>query len=149
MPKPKILIFHQQTSIGEFYKEELQNEGYDVLMTSSLRDALRIFRIEKPALVLLSIERFGVKLLGTVEQMLSADARVPIIFAGSGIEDPDLEDTRSSLLISERRFTFVELKHAILDLCPFSTTIANAGTGPTSPCMIPASNTIQIAGIIA
>jgi len=116
---PKILIFDRDACSRELYRKEFQGEGFEVLTASSLRDALRSFRIERPALVLFSIESTGAELLGTLEQMVSANRHVPIIFTGQVAKNADPECVRSEILSLEEGSRLCALKQAVRELCPF------------------------------
>jgi CheY-like chemotaxis protein len=120
---PKILIFDRDARSRELYRKEFQGEGFDVLTASSLRDALRSFRTERPALVLFSIESTGAELLGTIEQMVSANRRVPIIFAGQVTKNADPGCVRSEILSLEEGSGLCALKQAVRELCPFPATL--------------------------
>jgi CheY-like chemotaxis protein len=115
----KILVFDQCCCTCEFYRKELEEEGYNVLAARSLRDALKFFRKEDPALVLFIIESIGAELLGTIEQMVSANRHVPIVFSSpiTGAKEPLC--ARLDLLYSERRSLLAVLKQTIKELCPF------------------------------
>ena len=147
---PKILIYDRLAVMRELYRREFQEEGYNVLITSSLRDALNVFRNESPALVLFSIEHFGVELLGTVEQMLSINRHIPIIFAGSDADAPDSGCAELMHLSLEKQSDLVALKHAIRDLCLYpDTAVRMRKHSQNGRDWIRASNTMQIVGKIA
>jgi CheY-like chemotaxis protein len=51
----KILVVDDDPSIRMLYKEELEDEGYEVIAASSGEEALRLFDEENPDLVTLDI----------------------------------------------------------------------------------------------
>jgi CheY-like chemotaxis protein len=114
----RILVYGDHKCILELYRRELQDEGYDVLAVSSLRDALAYFQSESPALVLFSIWRPGAEELGTIEQMLSRNRRIPIVFTSSFTDqvDPGLAGLGDAYV--EQLSDLAVLKQAIKDLCP-------------------------------
>jgi CheY-like chemotaxis protein len=124
-PMSKILVFDQCRCAGEFYRKEFEEEGYNVLAACSLRDALKCFRNEDPALVLLIIESPGAELLGTIEQMVSINRHVPIVFSSpiADVEEPLCAGL--DLLYSERRSRLAVLKQTVKELCPFPAPHAN------------------------
>ncbi len=85
----------------------------------SFGDSLRYFRNENPALVLFSVDSPGVALLGTVEQMLSDNRRIPIVFTNPFLDGIESEPTGTLSLCSRGRSGFAELRQMIGDLCPF------------------------------
>jgi DNA-binding response OmpR family regulator len=77
----KILIVDDDEHIRRLYKEELQEEGYDVVIASTGKEALELFEKEDPDLVTLDIlmpDIDGIKLL---RQMKEKRPRTPIIMS--------------------------------------------------------------------
>lgn len=77
----KILIVDDDEHIRRLYKEELQEEGYDVVIASTGKEALELFEKEEPDLVTLDIlmpDIDGIKLL---RQMKEKRPRTPIIMS--------------------------------------------------------------------
>lgn len=77
----KILIVDDDEHIRRLYKEELQEEGYDVVIASTGKEALELFDKEDPDLVTLDIlmpDIDGIKLL---RQMKEKRPRTPIIMS--------------------------------------------------------------------
>ena len=128
----KILVFDQHPRSRDLYRREFEAEGYDVITACSLRHALKVFRSEAPALVLLSIERPGAELLGTIEQMLSADRRIPIVFTGPVAENADSGCLGSATLHPETETNISALKRFVRELCPppVRTMILSRGARP-------------------
>lgn len=77
----KILIVDDDLNILRLYKEELEEDGYDIVTASSGEEALRVFEAENPDLVTLDIllpDIDGIKLL---RQMKEKKPRMPIIMS--------------------------------------------------------------------
>lgn len=77
----KILIVDDDPHIRRLYKEELTEEGYEVVIASTGEEALLLFEKEDPDLVTLDIlmpDIDGIKLL---RQMKEKRPRLPIIMS--------------------------------------------------------------------
>lgn len=77
----KILIVDDDPHIRRLYREELEEEGYDVIVAATGAEALELFERENPDLVTLDIlmpDIDGIKLL---RQMKEKRPRVPIIMS--------------------------------------------------------------------
>jgi DNA-binding response OmpR family regulator len=77
----KILIVDDDLHIRRLYKEELEEEGYDVVVASNGSEALELFEKENPDLVTLDIlmpDMDGIKVL---RQMKEKKPRIPIIMS--------------------------------------------------------------------
>lgn len=77
----KILIVDDDQHIRRLYKEELEEEGYEVIIASTGAEALALFEKENPDLVTLDIlmpDMDGIKVL---RQMKEKKPRLPIIMS--------------------------------------------------------------------
>ncbi len=77
----KILIVDDDQHIRRLYKEELEDEGYEVVAAATGTEALELFDRENPDLVTLDIlmpDIDGIKLL---RQMKEKKPRIPIIMS--------------------------------------------------------------------
>ncbi len=77
----KILIVDDDQHIRRLYKEELEDEGYEVVAAATGTEALELFERENPDLVTLDIlmpDIDGIKLL---RQMKEKKPRIPIIMS--------------------------------------------------------------------
>jgi DNA-binding response OmpR family regulator len=77
----KILVVDDDEHILRLYREELQEEGYDVLTAKTGAEGLRLFETESPDLVTLDIlipDMDGITLLRKMKEMRP---RVPIIMS--------------------------------------------------------------------
>ena len=75
----KLLIVDDEKNLRALYQAELGDEGYEVIMASDGREALRFPESEKPDLVVLDIRMPGPDGLETMGRMLSQDNRLPVI----------------------------------------------------------------------
>lgn len=77
----KILIVDDDPHIRRLYREELEDEGYEVLVAETGAQAMEMFERENPALVTLDIlmpDVDGIKLL---RQMKEKKPQVPVIMS--------------------------------------------------------------------
>ena len=77
----KILIVDDDQHIRRLYKEELEEEGYEVVVAATGTEALEMFEKENPDLVTLDIlmpDLDGIKIL---RQMKEKRPRVPIVMS--------------------------------------------------------------------
>ncbi len=77
----KILIVDDDQHIRRLYKEELEEDGYEVVVAATGAEALELFDRENPDLVTLDIlmpDIDGIKLL---RQMKEKKPRVPIVMS--------------------------------------------------------------------
>ncbi|HYA26435.1 MAG TPA: response regulator [Thermodesulfovibrionales bacterium] len=77
----KILIVDDDQHIRRLYKEELEEDGYEVVVAATGTEALELFEKENPDLVTLDIlmpDIDGIKLL---RQMKEKKPRIPIVMS--------------------------------------------------------------------
>ncbi|NOZ26303.1 MAG: response regulator [Nitrospirae bacterium] len=77
----KILIVDDDPSIRMLYKEELEEEGYDVVTASSGEEALKLFEEENPDLVTLDILMPDMDGIQVLRKMKEKKPRLPIIMS--------------------------------------------------------------------
>ncbi|MEC4686243.1 MAG: response regulator [Nitrospirota bacterium] len=77
----KILIVDDDPSIRMLYKEELEDEGYEVVTASSGEEALRLFEEENPDLVTLDILMPDMDGIQVLRKMKEKRPRLPIIMS--------------------------------------------------------------------
>jgi len=77
----KILVVDDDPSIRMLYKEELEDEGYDVVAASSGEEALRLFEEEDPDLVTLDILMPDMDGIQVLRKMKEKKPRLPIIMS--------------------------------------------------------------------
>ena len=83
MNKEKILIVDDEESIHLLYKEELEEEGYEVCSAMSGEDALKAFDAQEPDLVILDINMPGMDGIEVLRQMKQKKPRVPVILSSA------------------------------------------------------------------
>lgn len=77
----KILIVDDDVHIQRLYKEELEEEGYEVITAGTGKEALALFEKEKPDIVTLDIlmpDIDGISLLRTMKEQ---QPKIPIIMS--------------------------------------------------------------------
>lgn len=77
----KILIVDDDPSIRLLYKEELEDEGYNVLIASSGEEALRLFEDEDPDLVTLDILMPDMDGIQVLRKLKEKKPRLPVIMS--------------------------------------------------------------------
>jgi DNA-binding response OmpR family regulator len=77
----KILVVDDDPSIRMLYKEELEDEGYEVIAASSGDEALRLFDEENPDLVTLDILMPDMDGIQVLRKMKEKKPRLPIIMS--------------------------------------------------------------------
>lgn len=75
----RILVVDDEIHIGELYKIELEDEGYDVTVVNSGADALKVVDGDPPDLIVLDVQMPGMDGIETLEKLLGKDKNVPII----------------------------------------------------------------------
>ncbi len=77
----KILVVDDDLSILRLYKEELEEDGYEVVTASNGVEAIERFETEKPDLVTLDIQLPDVDGIKLLRQMKEKRPRLPIIMS--------------------------------------------------------------------
>ncbi len=77
----KILIVDDDLSILRLYKEELEEEGYSVVIATNGQEAIEQFEKEKPDLVSLDIQLPDIDGIKLLRQMKEKRPRMPIIMS--------------------------------------------------------------------
>lgn len=77
----KLLIVDDDENIQRLYKEELEEEGYDVIIASSGESALEIFEKEKPDLVTLDILMPDIDGISVLRKMKEQRPDIPILMS--------------------------------------------------------------------
>jgi DNA-binding response OmpR family regulator len=91
MDSSKILFFSADSSMTHVVTSSLLETGYQVVHKSNGIDALDIIRIEKPALIILSIELPGMNSLAIIRALRSEEVktRTPVILMGENLQEED------------------------------------------------------------
>jgi len=77
----KVLIVDDDPAIRMLYKEELEEEGYDVVVASSGEEALKLFDSEDPDIVTLDILMPGMDGIQVLRHMKEKKPKLPIIMS--------------------------------------------------------------------
>ena len=79
----KILVVDDDSNIRRLYKEELEEEGYEVFLASDGEEALRVFREIKPDIVTLDIRMPGVDGIEILRKMKEINSKLPVIMCSA------------------------------------------------------------------
>ncbi len=79
----KILVVDDEESIHLLYREELEDEGYQVISAMNGEDALKLFESENPDLVILDINMPGMDGIEVLRQMKQLKPDVPVILSSA------------------------------------------------------------------
>lgn len=77
----KILIVDDDPAIRMLYKEELEDEGYEVVVASSGEEALQFFEQEDPDIVTLDILMPGMDGIQVLRHMKEKKPNLPVIMS--------------------------------------------------------------------
>jgi len=109
-----ILLADDNRNIREFCRQELEEEGYHVVVACDGREALELFQAERPDLAVLDLRMRGVGGSQTMEKLRAIDPHVPVIFFTAHLDDytRDLY-SRTAAACVEKSADLAELKSAI------------------------------------
>lgn len=77
----KLLIVDDDINIQRLYKEELEEEGYEVIVASTGKDALELFEKENPDIVSLDILMPDIDGISLLRKMKELKPKIPIIMS--------------------------------------------------------------------
>lgn len=75
----KILVVDDDKNLRLLYEQELSDEGYEVILAASGREALEYLKTHRPDLVILDISMPGMDGIETLGKMLAKDRTLPVI----------------------------------------------------------------------
>lgn len=75
----KILVVDDEENIRFLYKEELGDEGYEVALASSGKEALELMKADKPDLITLDIKMPEMDGIETLKKIKEIDDKMPVI----------------------------------------------------------------------
>ncbi|PHR29022.1 MAG: two-component system response regulator [Desulfotalea sp.] len=79
----KILLVDDEPSIQIVYREEFEDEGYQVLSALSGEEGLKKFEFEQPDIVILDILMSGMNGIEVLRQMKMQRADIPVILSSA------------------------------------------------------------------
>ncbi len=77
----KLLVVDDDMNIQRLYKEELEEEGYDVIIAGTGKDAIELFEKEKPDIVTLDILMPDIDGISLLRKMKEINPKIPIIMS--------------------------------------------------------------------
>jgi DNA-binding response OmpR family regulator len=77
----KILVVDDDLHIQRLYKEEFEDEGYEVVVASNGQEALELFEREAPDIVTLDILLPDIDGIRVLRQMKEKNPKIPIIMS--------------------------------------------------------------------
>ncbi len=75
----KILVVDDEKNILKLYKAELEDEGYEIVIANSGKEAIELFKTDKPDLVTLDIMMPDMDGIQVLRQLKQEDPQVPVI----------------------------------------------------------------------
>jgi len=111
--KKKLLVVDDEESIHLLYKEEFEDEGYEVYSAMSGEEALKLFDEIKPDLVVLDINMPGIDGIEVLRQLKQKSPSTPVIISSAYPEyKQDLASWASDDYIV-KSFDLTDLKESI------------------------------------
>ncbi len=79
----KILLVDDEEGIQMLYREELEDDGYEVISAYTGEEGLQKFKDESPDLVILDIQMPGMNGIETLRQMKMINPDLPVILSSA------------------------------------------------------------------
>jgi two-component system, response regulator, stage 0 sporulation protein F len=79
----KILLVDDEEGIQMLYREELEDEGYEVISAYTGEEGIKKFKEESPDLVILDIQMPGMNGIETLRQMKMDNPKLPVILSSA------------------------------------------------------------------
>ena len=83
MSKKRILVVDDEEGIQLLYREEFEDEGYEVISAYNGEDALSIFIEQPPDLVILDINMPGMNGIEVLRRMKESHPHLPVILSSA------------------------------------------------------------------
>jgi DNA-binding NtrC family response regulator len=82
MPK-RILVVDDEANIRELYKQEFEDEGYEVAVVASAEEAAHILNERRPDLMILDIEMQGQDGLSYLRELMESNRDLPVVISSA------------------------------------------------------------------
>jgi two-component system response regulator (stage 0 sporulation protein F) len=79
----KILLVDDEESIQIVYREEFEDEGYEVITAGDGTEGLKKFNEENPDIVILDIQMPGINGIEVLRQMKMINGNIPVILSSA------------------------------------------------------------------
>ncbi len=79
MEKKRILVVDDEENIRILYKEELEDEGYEVITASDAEDAMIKMKESYPDLITLDVKMPGMDGIEFLRKLRETDAKIPVV----------------------------------------------------------------------
>ncbi len=83
MSKKKILLVDDEESIHILYREELEEQGYEVHSAMSGEEAMKVLTPLNPDLVILDIQMPGMNGIDVLRKIKERDPKLPVILSSA------------------------------------------------------------------
>lgn len=83
MDRKRILLVDDEEGIQLLYREEFEEEGYEVIAAYNGEEALEKFRLEPPDLVILDINMPGMNGIEVLRRMKEINPNLPVILSSA------------------------------------------------------------------
>jgi len=115
----KILVVDDEKNIRLLLKEELQDEGYDVIMAENGADALEMIQKEVPDLVTLDIKMPGEDGLSILRKIREIEYDLPVIICSAySVYKTDFSAVAADHYVTKSS-DFSELKNKIQEILSY------------------------------
>ena len=109
----KILLVDDEEGIQMLYREELEDDGYEVISAYTGEEGLQKFKDESPDLVILDIQMPGMNGIETLRQMKMNNPELPVILSTAYNEYKQDLGTWASDEYVVKSSNITELKEAV------------------------------------
>jgi two-component system response regulator (stage 0 sporulation protein F) len=82
-PMKKILLIDNEENIQIVYREEFEDDGYQVVSALNGKEGLKKFSEEKPDIVILDIHMPGMGGVEVLRKMKTLDSAVPVVLSSA------------------------------------------------------------------
>lgn len=116
MDKKRILVVDDEENIRILYSEELQDEGYDVIVASNAEEADIKIRESNPDLITLDIKMPGMDGIELLRKLRERDKNIPIVMCSAYSDYKQDFRTWASEAYIIKSSDMVELKSTIREI---------------------------------